>query len=251
MSQGSESPASVWTHLNLRGLIPLIFAGTVGLTVNHYKERGQLDWVPDWGFDVILFVVLLLGVYFLWTQPDIQSALRLAYNRNRKMVALILIVVGMFIGGSFGLFGFWRLQQYQEAHKPVEHFDSEYSPIAQNVPDNVFSFYPSPMSECGAKKINFSARIGYSQQDSMRRIVIDLPEGCEPSTAQYALEHKQEILDQIIESMKKADPELLKGIPLDTIVILRHRHRMRKDAFSRLVKAAGPYSFFIEGPIEE
>jgi hypothetical protein len=105
-------PASVLSHFNLRKLIPFAVSGATGAAVSHYKEQGELAWFPDWGFDVVLFVTLLLGVYWLWTQPDLRSALRMIYNRRPQMLTPLLIIVGLLVGGSLGAFGAWRIKRY-------------------------------------------------------------------------------------------------------------------------------------------
>jgi len=223
----------------------VIVGAGAGITVNHYKERGELNWFPDWGFDVILFVVLLLGVYWLWTQPDIQSAVRLAYNRRPNMLLVILVIVGMVVGGGFGLFGFWRVKRY-EALRPETHFESNYAPIA-DVPDGVVSFFPA----LRGKPITFRARIGYGRDDMMMRLVIDLPEGSEFEVAQYAAAHRQEITDRLRRDIQMAHPELLE-IPLDQYMILQHRHRLHPSSHVRIAAVArekvNEAKVLVEGP---
>jgi len=246
------SVPTVWSHLSLRRLIPLAFVFVLGLIVTYYKEHGEMAWFPDWGFDVVLLVFVLPGIYWLWTRPDVQSAARLAYDQNSKMLALFLIVGGMFLGGAVGAFGFWRIKRYQESHT-YKHFESHYTAVAPNVPDHVFSFYASPTSICGisgTKKVTFSARIGFSTYDSMRRLVIDLPPFCEFEAAQYALEHRHEIIDRITTDMKKTDPDLL-DVPLNGTVILQHRHPLDWRQHARIARAGGEsgQDVLVEGPL--
>ena len=152
-------------------------------------------------------------------------------------------------GAGFGAFGFWRVRRYQQVHA-IYHFSSHYMPVATNVPDHMFSFYPGPLSYCGEGKVSFGARIGFSKHDSMRRLVIDLPKGCEIETAKYAMQHRQEIKDRITEDMRNAEPDLLSGISIDRIVILSHRHILSNSAHMAIGKdTEGEY--FVEGPTQD
>lgn len=114
----ASSRPSIWSHLNPRRLIPLAVSGGVGAAVSRYKDRGELNWFPDWGFDVLLFATLSLGIYFLWTHDDIRRALRSIYDRWPKLITPLLVVIGMIIGGGMGALGAWRIKQYW-AHQNI------------------------------------------------------------------------------------------------------------------------------------
>jgi hypothetical protein len=128
------------------------------------------------------------------------------------------------------------------------HFASSYMPLASHIPDHEFSFYPSTTTPCGlsgTRKVSFSARIGFSRHDSQRRLVIDLPEYCEGETAQYALTHRQEIVDRITADLKKIHPDLL-AVQLNSTTILQHRHPLDRNyraSFTRGLRG----DYFIEG----
>lgn len=132
------------------------------------------------------------------------------------------------------------------AVQQIEHFRSHYAPIA-NVPDQVISFFPSTRGL--ATKVTFRARIGHSQSDGARRLVIDLPDVDYEAVeaAKYAMEHKQEILDRIIAEIKKAEPQFLE-VPIDhSHVIIQHRKPFSLHMRMLILRKAGGNAF-IEGP---
>lgn len=100
-----------WLHLNLPKLIWPV-AGFLGAAaLKHYQAQGFFPNVPEWTYDIALILAFAGLAYWLWTQDDAQKFLRWLYNRNKKMLLLLLIIIGALVGSCVGLFGYWAIER--------------------------------------------------------------------------------------------------------------------------------------------
>jgi nitrogen fixation-related uncharacterized protein len=100
-----------WLHLNLpRLVLPVaIFFGAKAMS--HYQDKGFLAFIPDWSYDVALFLAAIGVLYWVWTQDDVRKGCLWLYNRRPKVLLMILIIVGAILGGVTGVFGYWSIER--------------------------------------------------------------------------------------------------------------------------------------------
>lgn len=127
----------------------LLLAGLGGeLVFGLVLQKGWLDNVPDPLIGILCVIPLLLCIYGLWHLPSVQKFLSLLYNRNSKMLLILLIVGGAVLGSSIGLFAYWTIKrQNQRQDKPTAEVKTEASPTPLPSPIAPPVTTPTPTQE--------------------------------------------------------------------------------------------------------
>jgi|SRR5882724_314872 len=109
---GWEHAKEVAKRLQLRGVIAALLIFGTEKMAEHYIAS-----FPDWGSDVVVVLIVCIGVYLIWTQPDVRDAILYIKQHLPRMLFPVLIITGAAIGGSVGAFGAWRIRHYRETEK--------------------------------------------------------------------------------------------------------------------------------------